>query len=71
MKKLTLQFPSLLMLANFAKLLNCGFITNTTNFTLTTNDLSLPDKYDLEKCQAKIIETTEKVFSYGEGSISV
>ncbi|GAC1421066.1 MAG: hypothetical protein NVS1B13_10340 [Flavisolibacter sp.] len=64
MKKITLQFLSLFELASFAKLLKAGYITNTTNFTITIKEQVIPKNIDLNLFRAKIIETTEKVFTY-------
>ena len=64
MKKITLQFQTLFELASFAKLLKAGYITNTTNFTITITEQLFPLNIDLHLFRAKIIETTEKVFTY-------
>ncbi len=64
MKKITFQFQTLFELASFAKLLKTGYITNTTNFTITVKDQVTPLNIDLNVYRAKIIETTEKVFTY-------
>lgn len=64
MKKLTLQFQSLKELSDFARKLNCGYITNTVNNTLTLSNNDLQEKTDLDHYNARIVEITDKVFSY-------
>ena len=66
MEKRTLKFDCLINLARFSKITTAGFLMNTNNFTLTgrftDDDIALAqDRYD-----AKLIETTEKVYSYGD-----
>ena len=68
MKKLTLQFPSLSELAGFSKLLNEKYFLNTINLTLTTELKEPQIQQAIERYKARLIETTEKVFSYEQAS---
>ena len=64
MDKSTLKFQSLIDLAKFSKLLSTGYLMNTNNFTLTgrftDEDVALAER----KFNGKLIETTDKVFTY-------
>ena len=64
MQKRTLKFDCLVTMALFSKQVASGYLMNTTNFTLTgkfsDDDIDLA----LEKYNAAVIETTEKVFTY-------
>lgn len=64
MKKQTLQFLSLKELTLFSKTLNCGYLINTNNFTITGNLHELQINLAKELYYAEVIETTDKVFSY-------
>jgi hypothetical protein len=64
MKKRTLKFTSLIEMAKFSKLIAVGYLMNTNNFTLTANFSDADTALALEKYNAIIIETTDKVFSY-------
>ena len=64
MKKRTLKFTSLIEMAKFSKLIAVGYLMNTNNFTLTANFSDADTELALEKYNAMIIETTDKVFSY-------
>lgn len=64
MKKLTLQFPTLTNLGCFMKLLTGGYLLNTNNLTITATMPQIEVNLALDLYNAKLIETTEKVFSY-------
>jgi len=64
MKKRTLKFTSLIEMAKFSKLVSVGYLMNTNNFTLTANFPDADISLALEKYNATLIETTDKVFSY-------
>ena len=64
MDKRTLKFQCLIHMAKFSKAITTGYLMNTNNFTLTgkftEEEINLAKKnYD-----AKLIETTDKVFRY-------
>lgn len=64
MKKQTLLFGSLSDLCSFSKTLRDGFLLNTKNLTITGvfSPLQLATAMDMFK--GRLIETTEKVYSY-------
>jgi hypothetical protein len=64
MKKRTLQFNSLVDVARFAKSVTAGYLINTNKFTLTGNFSEEEINNALGKYNAKLIETSEYVFSY-------
>jgi hypothetical protein len=64
MEKLTLYFDSLTNLTAFAKRLNIGFLLNTSNLTLTGKIQPADVALAVKLYKAKVIETTEKVYSY-------
>ena len=64
MKKRTLKFTCLIEMATFSKLIAVGYLMNTNNFTLTANLSDTDVTLALEKYNAMLIETTDKVFSY-------
>ena len=64
MKKRTLKFTCLIEMAKFSKLVSVGYLMNTNNFTLTANFSDADISLALEKHNATLIETTDKVFSY-------
>lgn len=64
MEKLTLKFSTLKDLTSFAKHLNCGYLINTKNLTLTGKVPELQVNVALDMHNAALIETNEKVFSY-------
>lgn len=64
MDKRTLKFQCLIHMAKFSKAITNGYLMNTNNLTLTgkftVEEINLATKnYD-----AKLIETTDKVFRY-------
>ncbi len=65
MEKRTLRFQSLIDMAMFAKLLSIGYLMNTNNFTLTGNLTDEQIDMAFSKFHAELIETSDKVFSYG------
>lgn len=65
MEKRTLKFQCLIDMAMFSKLLASGYLMNTNNFTLTGKFSDEEIMMALEKFNAILIETSEKVFSYG------
>ena len=52
-------------MAMFAKLLSIGYLMNTNNFTLTGNLTDEQIDMAFSKFHAELIETSDKVFSYG------
>ena len=64
MEKRTLKFDCLINMAIFAKDVNAGYLMNTNNFTLTGRFSNADVELAMEKYNACLIETTEKVFSY-------
>ena len=64
MKKLTLQFSSLAELLAFSKQLNGGYLLNTVNLTITGVIPEMDVTSASEQYHAKLVETTDKVFSY-------
>ena len=64
MQKQTLKFPTLIHMAKFSKIVSVGYLMNTVNCTLTGR--FTPEDVDmaLSEFGAKVIETTDKVFSY-------
>jgi hypothetical protein len=68
MQKITLQFNCLRNLASFSKMLPGNYILNTTNLTITTNASEELLERAVIDFEATVIQTTEKVFSYGRVS---
>ena len=66
MEKRTLKFDCLINLAMFSKNTTAGFLMNTNNFTLTGRFTDDDIAVAQARYNAKLIETTEKVYSYGE-----
>ena len=64
MEKQTLKFPSLIHVAKFSKLISTGYLMNTNNCTLTGRFSIDEIEMALNQFQARLIETTEKVYSY-------
>jgi hypothetical protein len=64
MDKQTLKFTCLIELARFSKLVPVGYLLNTNNFTLTGRFTDPEVRQAIQKHNATVIETTEKVFSY-------
>ena len=65
MQKRTLKFNSLIEMAKFSKTVSVGYLMNTNNLTITG---TFPDEaidLALERYRAALIETTDKVYSYG------
>jgi hypothetical protein len=52
-------------MARFSKLINTGYLMNTNNFTLTGRFTESEIDLARDSFDAQLIETTEKVFSYG------
>ncbi|HEY0356669.1 MAG TPA: hypothetical protein VGC29_10715 [Flavisolibacter sp.] len=65
MEKRTLKFHSLIDMAMYSRLISTGYLMNTNNFTLTGKFSDEDIKLALTQFKAIIIDTTEKVFSYG------
>lgn len=68
MEKRTLKFPTLIEMARFSKLVSVGYLMNTNNLTLTGKFSEADIDLALKKYQAALIETTDKVYSYGSVS---
>jgi hypothetical protein len=64
MKKQTLKFDCLVTMAIFSKQVASGYLMNTTNCTLTGKFTEDDIDLALNKYNASVIETTEKVFTY-------
>lgn len=64
MNKLTLQFSNLIDVASFSKQVVSGYLMNTNKFTLTGKFSEAEIDLALRKFNARIIETTELVYSY-------
>jgi hypothetical protein len=64
MKKQTLKFDCLVTMAIFSKQVASGYLMNTTNCTLTGKFTEDDIDLALNKYNAFVIETTEKVFTY-------
>ena len=64
MDKRTLKFDCLINMALFARQVNAGYLMNTNNFTLTGKFSDQEVEVALDKYNAHIIDTTDKVFSY-------
>jgi hypothetical protein len=64
MKKQTLKFDCLVTMAIFSKQVASGYLMNTTNFTLTGKFTEDDIDLALNKYNASVIETTDKVFTY-------
>jgi hypothetical protein len=65
MEKRTLKFQCLIDMAMFSRLLASGYLMNTNNFTLTGKFSDAEINMAFEKFNAILIETSDKVFSYG------
>ena len=64
MEKRTLKFQCLINMAMFAKIVSTGYLMNTNNFTLTGKFNDEEVSLALNKYEAAVIETTDKVYSY-------
>ncbi len=64
MEKQTLKFQCLIDMAMFSKIVSVGYLMNTNNFTLTGRFTDKDIQLASEKFRARIIETTDKVFTY-------
>ncbi len=64
MKKQTLHFHSLAEAIRFSKQLSEGYLLNTSNLTITAKLSEEEISVALKVFDAKIIKTTEKVYSY-------
>ena len=51
-------------MARFSKMVTTGYLMNTNNFTLTGRFTDEEVLLAKEQFEARLIETTEKVFSY-------
>ena len=51
-------------MAKFSKLVSVGYLMNTNNFTLTGKFSDADVALALNKYQATVIDTTDKVYSY-------
>lgn len=65
MEKQTLKFDCLINMAVFSKQVTCGYLMNTNNFTLTGKFSDAEIDLAREKYNGSIIDTTDKVFTYG------
>lgn len=65
MEKQTLKFDCLINMAIFSRQLTYGYLMNTNNFTLTGKFSETDIDIAKKKYNAAVIETTDKVFSYG------
>lgn len=63
--KQTLKFDNLINMAVFSKQLSAGYLMNTTNFTLTGSFSPEQIGLAVDKFNASVIDTTDKVFGYG------
>jgi len=64
MQKQTLKFDCLINMAIFSRQISSGFLMNTNNFTLTGKFSQADIGLAIQKYNATVIETTDKVFSY-------
>ncbi|MGZ3838292.1 MAG: hypothetical protein ACXVMS_05110 [Flavisolibacter sp.] len=64
MEKRTLKFRNLIEMATFSKNLSVGYLMNTNNYTLTGRFSDADIEQALQKHQAMVIDTTDKIFSY-------
>jgi hypothetical protein len=64
MEKQTLKFQCLIHLAKFSRVISSGYLMNTNNFTLTSKFTGAEIELAQKTYDAKLIETSEKVFSY-------
>lgn len=64
MEKRTLKFSCMIDMAKFSKLVSVGYLMNTNNFTLTGKFSDADVDLALNKYQASIIDTSDKVYSY-------
>lgn len=64
MQKQTLLFTQLSQLSTFAKTLTSSYLLNTSNLTITGRFEPLFINTALELFGARLIETTDKVYSY-------
>jgi hypothetical protein len=51
-------------MAKFSKVISSGYLMNTNNFTITSKFSSAEIELAEQAYDAKLIETTDKVFSY-------
>jgi hypothetical protein len=65
MEKKTLKFKCLINMAGFSKQLSAGYLMNTNNFTLTGKFSEAEIILAFASYDAVQIETSEKVFTYG------
>ena len=65
MQKRTLKFNCLITMAKFSKIVSVGYLMNTNNFTLTGRFTEEDVRLAIDQFNAELIETSEKVFSYG------
>jgi hypothetical protein len=64
MEKQTLKFQCLIDMAMFSKIVSVGYLMNTNNFTLTGRFTDTDIELANDKFRARLIETTDKVFTY-------
>lgn len=64
MEKQTLSFQCLIDMAKFSKIVSVGFLMNTNKFTLTGRFTKEDIEIAQHKFHAKLIETTEKIYTY-------
>ena len=64
MEKRTLKFNCIINMAMFSKNLSAGYLMNTNNFTLTGRFKEQELELAVSKYDARLIETSDKVFSY-------
>ena len=64
MEKRTLKFQCLVDMARFSKVVSVGYLMNTNNFTLTGRFTESEIELAIQQHGGRIIETTEKVYSY-------
>ena len=65
MEKRTLKFQSMIDMAMFSRQVSTGYLMNTNNFTLTGRFTDEEMNLAFSKYHAELIETSDKVFSYG------
>ena len=64
MDKRTLKFQCLIHMAKFSRSISSGYLMNTNNFTLTGKFTEEEINLARMNYDAKLIETTDKVFRY-------
>lgn len=64
MDKRTLKFQCLITMAKFSKSVETGYLMNTNNFTLTGKFTEEEIQAACQEFEARLIETSDKVFSY-------